>query len=139
MAILEDSAAGPLCTCNQSKVLADDKKNVGRCIKKIEPKTPVRGSPRSKSSQGHVNSRLKEKSDDKKPSNGSKRKRFSDGLENQVSKNDTKVLLVEDIGCRSDLEMGCNNGHARVNDSVMVKETLRVFTTFYVRFVQVIK
>ncbi|XP_030960394.1 histone-lysine N-methyltransferase, H3 lysine-9 specific SUVH4-like isoform X1 [Quercus lobata] len=127
MAILEDSGAGPLCTCNQSKVLADDKKNVARCIKKIEPRTPVRGSPRSKSSQGRVNSRLKEKSDDKKPSNGSKRKRLSD---------DTKVLLVEDIGCRSDLEMGCNNGHARVNDSVMVKETLRVFTTFYLRFVQ---
>ncbi|XP_050276078.1 histone-lysine N-methyltransferase, H3 lysine-9 specific SUVH4-like isoform X2 [Quercus robur] len=129
MAILEDSGAGPLCTCNQSKVLADgdDKKNVARCIKKIEPRTPVQGSPRSKSSQGRVNSRLKEKSDDKKPSNGSKRKRLSD---------DTKVLLVEDIGCRSDLEMGCNNGHARVNDSVMVKETLRVFTTFYLRFVQ---
>ena len=130
MAILEDSGAGPLCPCNQSKVLADDKKNVARCIKKIEPRTSVRGSPRSKSSQGRVNSRLKEKSDDKKPSNGSKRKRLSD---------DTKVLLVEDIGCRSDLEMGCNNGHARVNDSVMVKETLRVFTTFYLRFVQVIK
>nr|XP_023924619.1 histone-lysine N-methyltransferase, H3 lysine-9 specific SUVH4-like [Quercus suber] len=127
MAILEDSGAGPLCACNQSKVLADDKKNVARCIKKIEPKTPVRGSPRSKSSQGRVNSMLKEKSDDKKPSNGSKRKRLSD---------DTKVLFVEDIGCRSDLETGCNNGHARVNDSVMVKETLRVFTTFYLRFVQ---
>ncbi|KAL0004718.1 hypothetical protein SO802_012279 [Lithocarpus litseifolius] len=138
MAILEDSGAGPLCTCNQSKVLADDKKNVARCIKKIEPKTPMRGSPRSKSSQGRVNSRLKEKSDDKikKPSNGCKRKRLSDGLKNQVSNNDTKVLFVEDIGCRSDLEMGCNSGHARVNDSVMVKETLRVFTTFYLRFVQ---
>lgn len=127
MAILEDSGAGPLCACNQSKVLADDKKNVARCIKKIEPKTPVRGSPRSKSSQGRVNSMLKEKSNDKKPSNGSKRKRLSD---------DTKVLFVEDIGCRGDLETGCNNGHARVNDSVMVKETLRVFTTFYLRFVQ---
>lgn len=127
MAILEDSGAGPLCACNQSKVLADDKKNVARCIKKIEPKTPMRGSPRSKSSQGRVNSMLKEKSNDKKPSNGSKRKRLSD---------DTKVLFVEDIGCRGDLETGCNNGHARVNDSVMVKETLRVFTTFYLRFVQ---
>lgn len=127
MAILEDSGAGPLCACNQSKVLADDKKNVARCIKKIEPKTPMRGSPRSKSSQGRVNSMLKEKSNDKKPSNGSKRKRLSD---------DTKVLFVEDIGCRGDLETGCNNGHARVNDSVMVKETLGVFTTFYLRFVQ---
>ncbi|KAM3705888.1 hypothetical protein ACB098_03G110900 [Castanea mollissima] len=136
MAILEDSGAGPLCSCNQSKVLADDKKNVARCIKKIEPKTPVRGSPRSKSSQGRVNSRLKEKSDDEMPSNGSKRKRLSDGLKNQVSKNDAKVLFVEDIGCRSDLKTGRNNGDARVNDSVMVKETLRVFTTFYLRFVQ---
>lgn len=135
MAILKDSD-NALLACNQSIVLAGVKKNVAKCIKKIEP---VRRSPRLLNSQQRVSPRLKEMSDDQKPTyqkNGSKRKRSSDCLKDKVSKNETKVMLVEDITCRSDLATGNNSGPVQVKDVAMVKETLRVFTTFYLRFVQ---
>ena len=137
MAILKDSD-NALLACNQSIVLAGVKKNVAKCIKKIEP---VRRSPRLLNSQQRVSPRVQEMSDDQKPTyqkNGSKRKRSSDGLKDKVSKNETKVMLVEDITCRSDLAKGNNSGPVQVKDVAMVKETLRVFTTFYLRFVQVI-
>ncbi|KAK4558295.1 hypothetical protein RGQ29_007868 [Quercus rubra] len=87
--------------------------------------------------QGRVSPRLQEKSDEQKTSCGSKRKRLSDDLKDQVSKKETEVLPVEDIGCRSDLETGCNNGDARVvSDSMRVTMTLRDFDTLYLRFVQ---
>ncbi|KAK7860465.1 histone-lysine n-methyltransferase [Quercus suber] len=137
MAILR-KLGDDLLACNQNKVLADDRKNIAQCIKKIEPKTPLRRSLRLQNMQGRVSPRLQEKSDEQKISYGSKRKRLSDDLKDQVSKKETEVVPVEDIGCRSDLETGCNNaGDARVvSDSMRVTMTLRDFDTLYLRFVQ---
>lgn len=44
MAILKE-LGDDLLACNQSKVLADDRKNIAQCIKKIEPKTPIATQP----------------------------------------------------------------------------------------------
>lgn len=136
MAILKE-LGDDLLACNQNKVLADDRKNIAQCIKKIEP---LRRSLRLQNMQVRVSPRLQQKSDKQQTSYGSKRKRLSDDLKDQVSKKETEVVVpVEDIGCRSDLETGCNNGDARVvSDSMRVTMTLRDFDTLYLRFVQVL-
>lgn len=137
MALLKE-LGDDLLACNQNKVLADDRKNnIAQCIKKIEP---LRRSLRLQNMQGRVSPRLQQKSDKQQTSYGSKRKRLSDDLKDQVSKKETEVVVpVEDIGCRSDLETGCNNGDAQVvSDSMRVTMTLRDFNTLYLRFVQVV-
>lgn len=133
MAILKE-LGDDLLACNQSKVLADDRKNIAQCIKKIEPKTPLRRSLRLQNMRGRVSPRLQEKSDEQKTSYGTKRKSLSDDLIDQVSKKETEVVPVEDISCRSDLETGCNNGDAQVvSDSMRVTMTLfRCLYNFYV-------
>ena len=137
MALLKE-LGDDLLACNQNKVLADDRKNnIAQCIKKIEP---LRRSLRLQNMQVRVSPRLQQKSDKQQTSYGSKRKRLSDDLKDQVSKKETEVVVpVEDIGCRSDLETGCNNGDAQVvSDSIRVTMTLRDFNTLYLRFVQVV-
>ena len=137
MALLKE-LGDDLLACNQNKVLADDRKNnIAQCIKKIEP---LRRSLRLQNMQVRVSPRLQQKSDKQQTSYGSKRKRLSDDLKDQVSKKETEVVVpVEDIGCRSDLETGCNNGDAQVvSDSMRVTMTLRDFNTLYLRFVQVV-
>jgi hypothetical protein len=110
------------------------KKNVAQSVEKIEPNS----SQGKQNLQQRISQRLQNIPDDQKPFYGSNRKRSSDGLKDKG----TNVEFVEDIRCRSDLAMSRNSGCAQVDDLdksvARVKRTLRVFNTFYLRFVQVI-
>ncbi|KAG6653805.1 hypothetical protein CIPAW_05G101600 [Carya illinoinensis] len=119
------------------------KKNVGQSGKKIEPKSPVRRSPRLQKLQRMATPRLQKTLEDQKPLGGCKRKRLSDGLKDQVSEKMTEAGFVEDIVCTSDPRTGHNSGcPPQVDDwnksAANVKRTLRIFNRFYLRFVQVI-